>query len=53
MRADLALIGFGHVGRRFARLLEERRDWLALDYEIDCRINGIASARHCCIFRAQ
>jgi homoserine dehydrogenase len=53
MRADLALIGFGHVGRRFARLLEERRDWLALDDEIDCRINGIASARHGCIFRAQ
>jgi homoserine dehydrogenase len=28
MRADLALVGFGHVGRRFARLIEERRDWL-------------------------
>jgi homoserine dehydrogenase len=52
MRADLALIGFGHVGRRFAKLLEERRDWLALDYELDCRIIGIATANRGCIFRA-
>ena len=33
MRADLALVGFGYVGRRFARLIEERRDWLSLDYD--------------------
>lgn len=46
MRADLALVGFGHVGRRFARLLEERRDWLALDYDIDTRIVGIATRHH-------
>ena len=39
----LALVGFGHVGRRFARLLEERRDWLSLDYDLDCRIVGIAT----------
>ena len=53
MRADLALVGFGHVGRRFAGLLEKRRDWLALDYEPDCRIIGIATAHHGCLFRAQ
>jgi len=53
MRADLALVGFGHVGRRFAKLLEERRDWLALDYELDCRVIGIATANHGCIFRVQ
>ena len=35
MRADLALVGFGHVGRRFARLLEERRDALARDFDLD------------------
>ena len=46
MRADLALVGFGHVGRRFARLLEERRDWLSLDYDLDCRIVGIATRHH-------
>jgi homoserine dehydrogenase len=46
MRADLALIGFGHVGRRFARLLGERRDWLSLDYDLDCRIVSIVTRRH-------
>jgi homoserine dehydrogenase len=46
MRADLALIGFGHVGRRFARLLGERRDWLSLDYDLDCRVVAISTARH-------
>jgi homoserine dehydrogenase len=51
MRADLALIGFGHVGRRFARLLEERRDWLSLDYDLDCRIVGVATRRHGAVFR--
>jgi homoserine dehydrogenase len=50
MRADLALVGFGHVGRRFARLLAERRDWLALDYDLECRIVGVATKRHGCIF---
>ena len=46
MRADLALIGFGHVGRRFARLLDERRDGLSLDYDLDCRIVAISTRRH-------
>src|SRR5215211_4583075 len=50
MRADLALVGFGHVGRRFARLLEERRDWLSLDYDLDCRIVGIATRHHGSVF---
>ena len=51
MRADLALVGFGHVGRRFARLLEERRDWLSLDYDLDCRIVAIATRRHGAAYR--
>ena len=51
MRADLALVGFGHVGRRFARLLEERRDWLALDYDIDTRVVGIATRHHGAVYR--
>ena len=34
MRADLALVGFGNVARRFSRLIEERRDWLSLDYDL-------------------
>lgn len=52
MRADLALVGFGHVGRRFARLLEDRRDWLALDYDLQCRIVSIVTRRHGTAIRA-
>jgi homoserine dehydrogenase len=51
MRADLALVGFGNVGRRFVRLLEERRDWLSLDYDLECRTVGIATRHHGCVFR--
>src|SRR4051812_41446018 len=51
MRADLALVGFGNVGRRLARLLEERRDWLSLDYDLDSRIVGIATRHHGAVFR--
>src|SRR5258708_32938794 len=50
MRADLALGGFGQVGRRFAPLLEERRDWLSLDYDLNCRVVGIATRRHGSVF---
>jgi homoserine dehydrogenase len=46
MRADLGLVGFGHVGRRFARLLDERRDLLERDFDLTCRITGIATRRH-------
>ena len=52
MRADLALVGFGHVGRRFARLLEERRERVRRDHRLDCRIVGIATQRHGSIFNA-
>ena len=46
MRADLALVGLGNVGRRFAHLIDERRDQLAAEYDLDCRVVGIATARH-------
>jgi homoserine dehydrogenase len=46
MRADLALIGFGNVGRRFGRLLAEKRARLAAEYDLTCRIAGVATARH-------
>jgi homoserine dehydrogenase len=52
MLADLALVGFGNVGRRFARLIEERRDWLSLDYDLECRIVGIATRHHGAVFRS-
>ena len=51
MRADLVLVGFGNVGRRFGRLLAERRDWLSLDYDLECRVVGIATRRRGAIFR--
>ena len=41
---DLALVGFGNVGRRFVRLLEERRDELNGRHALDWRIVGIATA---------
>ena len=46
MRADLALIGFGHVGRRFARLLDEQRARLREQHDLECRIVGIATRQH-------
>jgi homoserine dehydrogenase len=45
MRADLALIGLGHVARRFAGLLAERAAILAAEYDLSCRIAGTASRR--------
>jgi homoserine dehydrogenase len=52
MRIDLVLIGFGNVGRRFARLIEEQRSRLLSDHDLECRIIGIATGRHGAAFRA-
>ncbi len=46
MHIDIALIGLGRVGRRFARMLGEQRAVLLRDYDIECRIAGIATRRH-------
>jgi homoserine dehydrogenase len=43
---ELVLVGFGNVGRRFVRLLEERREELNGRHHLDWRIVGIATARH-------
>ena len=40
---DLALIGFGNVGRRFVRLLDEQRARLLPTTASTCRIVGIAT----------
>jgi len=45
-RADLALIGYGNVGRRFVTLLDEHRDRLLRDYDLHCRIVGVATRHH-------
>lgn len=46
MRIDLVLVGFGNVGRRFVRLLDERAERLRLDHDLTWRVIGIATARH-------
>jgi homoserine dehydrogenase len=45
-RADLALIGYGNVARRFVSLLDERRAWLADECGLECRIVGVATRTH-------
>ena len=51
-RLDLALVGFGHVGRRLVSLLDERADRLAGDHGVATRVVGIATARHGAAFDA-
>jgi homoserine dehydrogenase len=43
---DLLLVGFGNVGRRFVRLLEEKSVHLRSDYDVSWRVVGIATKRH-------
>jgi len=43
---SLALIGFGNVGRAFARLLARKQALLQEQYNISCKVIGIATGRH-------
>jgi len=43
VRFDLVLVGFGNVGRRFVRLLDESRAQLARDHGIETRVVAIAT----------
>jgi homoserine dehydrogenase len=43
---DLILVGFGHLGRRFARLLQERDNVLARAHGLTWRVIGIATRSH-------
>jgi homoserine dehydrogenase len=43
---DLILVGFGHVGRRLVRLLDELASTLACEHDIQTRITGIATRTH-------
>jgi homoserine dehydrogenase len=43
---DLILVGFGNVGRRFARLLQERESVLARAHGLTWRVIGIATRNH-------
>ncbi len=46
MRADIALIGYGNVARRFERMLDEQRQRLEADHELTCRVVATATKRH-------
>ncbi len=48
MTLDLLLLGFGNVGRRFVRLLGERKKRLAREEDLTVRLVGIATRRHGC-----
>lgn len=50
---DLALIGFGNVGRRFVKLLEQQRKALLHDHHLDYRVIGITTSRHGTAMRRQ
>lgn len=43
---NLALLGFGHVGRAFARLLLDKRRWLLREYGLEWKVTGIATRSH-------
>ena len=43
---NLAFIGFGHVGRGFAKLLLSRSKWLVKEYGLEWKITGIATNSH-------
>jgi homoserine dehydrogenase len=45
MRADVALIGYGNVARRFERMLDEQREALAQEYGLSCNIVATATSR--------
>ncbi len=46
MRHRIVLVGFGNVGREFARLLLEHRSDLTRDFGLDASIVAILTARH-------
>jgi homoserine dehydrogenase len=43
---NFAFIGFGHVGRAFARLLIDRKKWLLKEFGLEWKITGIATKNH-------
>jgi homoserine dehydrogenase len=43
---SLALIGFGNVGRAFARLLLRKKEILRQQFDVSCKVTGIATGRH-------
>lgn len=46
MNLSLVLVGFGSVGRAFARLLERKREQLITQFDLNIAITGITTRRH-------
>jgi homoserine dehydrogenase len=53
IRADLALIGYGNVARRFVSLVDERGPRLLAEYDLDCRVVGTSTRRTGAIYRGE
>ncbi len=49
MARRLALVGFGNVGREFARLLVERRAGLRREHGLEATVVAILTAHHGCV----
>lgn len=43
---SLVMVGFGNVGRAFARLIMQKQTMLASDYGVSFKVIGIATGRH-------
>jgi len=48
----IALVGFGNVGRAFARLLLAQQDRLRSEYQVEGRVVAIFTARHGSVVRS-
>ncbi len=46
LQTNLALVGFGYVGRAFLRLLLSRRAWLHREFGLEWKVTGIATRNH-------
>jgi homoserine dehydrogenase len=46
LQINLALLGFGSVGRAFMRLLLHRRLWLHRQFNVEWKVTGIATRTH-------
>ena len=45
-KINIALLGFGNVGRAFVKLLLQKREELLAQYDIDSQVVGIATRQH-------
>ena len=45
-QTNIALLGFGHVGRSFMRLMQHRRTWMRREFGLEWKVTGIATLNH-------